>query len=74
MLDFYNIDSVLSEEERAVRDSVRSFVDGRVLGLTPAQWITPVLAALGIYLLVSARRETPASPVARPAPVPEASS
>ncbi|HET9299081.1 MAG TPA: prolipoprotein diacylglyceryl transferase family protein [Candidatus Polarisedimenticolaceae bacterium] len=51
-----------------------AFVDGRVLGLTPAQWITPVLAALGIYLLVSARRETPASPVARPAPVPEASS
>jgi phosphatidylglycerol---prolipoprotein diacylglyceryl transferase len=33
-----------------------SFVDGRILGLTPAQWITPVLAALGVYLLVNARR------------------
>jgi phosphatidylglycerol---prolipoprotein diacylglyceryl transferase len=32
------------------------FVDGRVLGLTPAQWITPVLAAAGVYLLVTARR------------------
>jgi glutaryl-CoA dehydrogenase len=31
MLDFYDIDSVLSEEERAVRDSVRRFVDERVL-------------------------------------------
>ena len=31
MLDFYDIDSVLSEEERAVRDSVRRFVDDRVL-------------------------------------------
>src|SRR5258708_7193386 len=31
MLDFYNIDSVLTEEERAVRDSVRRFVDERVL-------------------------------------------
>src|SRR5256885_2180532 len=31
MLDFFNIDSQLSEEERAVRDSVRRFVDERVL-------------------------------------------
>jgi glutaryl-CoA dehydrogenase len=29
--DFFNIDSALSEEERAVRDSVRRFVDERVL-------------------------------------------
>ena len=29
--DFYDIDSVLTEEERAVRDSVRQFVDERVL-------------------------------------------
>jgi phosphatidylglycerol:prolipoprotein diacylglycerol transferase len=41
-----------------------SFVDGRVLGLTPAQWITPVLAALGVYLLLNARRMPLAS--ARP--------
>ena len=47
-----------------------SFVDGRFLGLTPAQWITPVLAAGGVYLLATAGRvrpesapsETPASP------------
>ena len=30
-VDFYDIDSLLSEEERAVRDSVRRFVDERVL-------------------------------------------
>ena len=44
-----------------------SFVDGRILGLTPAQWITPVLAALGVYLLVNARRMPLAStgPVAQ---------
>jgi hypothetical protein len=31
MIDFFNIDSFLSEDERAVRDSVRRFVDERVL-------------------------------------------
>ena len=31
MQDFYNIDSLLSEEEIAVRDSVRRFVDDNVL-------------------------------------------
>ncbi|PYO77494.1 MAG: acyl-CoA dehydrogenase, partial [Gemmatimonadetes bacterium] len=31
MTDFYNIDSVLSEEERAVRDTVHRFVDEKVL-------------------------------------------
>jgi phosphatidylglycerol:prolipoprotein diacylglycerol transferase len=49
-----------------------AFVDGRILGLTPAQWITPVLAAVGVYLLATARRATPASPAAQPAPVVEA--
>jgi glutaryl-CoA dehydrogenase len=29
--DFYNLDSVLSEEERAVRDTIRAFVDEKVL-------------------------------------------
>ncbi len=38
-----------------------SFVDGRVLGLTPAQWITPVLAGLGVYLLLTAPRVRPES-------------
>ena len=31
MLDFFNIESLLTEEERAVRDSVRRFVDEKVL-------------------------------------------
>ncbi|MEO7083797.1 MAG: acyl-CoA dehydrogenase family protein [Gemmatimonadaceae bacterium] len=57
MLDFYNIDSVLSEEERAVRDSVRRFVDERVLpiigqahvdGKFPRE-ILPDLAELGVF-------------------------
>src|SRR5215208_2243909 len=57
MLDFFNIDSVLSEEERAVRDSVRRFVDDRVLpiigdcyieGRFPRELI-PELAELGVF-------------------------
>jgi glutaryl-CoA dehydrogenase len=57
MLDFYNVDSVLSEEERAVRDSVRSFVDDNVLpiigecyveGRFPKE-IVPGLAELGVF-------------------------
>ena len=57
MLDFYAIDSVLSEEERAVRDSVRRFVDERVLpiigeayvqGRFPKE-IIPEMGALGVY-------------------------
>ena len=57
MLDFYNIDSVLSEEERAVRDSVRRFVDERVLpiigeayvqGRFPKELI-PEMGALGVF-------------------------
>src|SRR5262245_33723250 len=47
-----------------------AFVDGRLLGLTPAQWITPVLAAAGVYLLLRARR-MPLASVAVAAPVPE---
>src|SRR5438874_9509995 len=57
MLDFYNIDSVLSEEERAVRDSVRRFVDERVMpiigqcyvdGRFPKQ-LVPQMAELGLF-------------------------
>jgi glutaryl-CoA dehydrogenase len=57
MLDFFNIDGMLSEEERAVRDSVRSFVDDRVLpiignayveGRFPRE-ILPDLAELGVF-------------------------
>ena len=56
MLDFYDIDSVLSEEERAVRDSVRRFVDEKVLpiigkcyveGRFPKELI-PEMAELGV--------------------------
>ncbi len=55
--DFLNIDSVLSEEERAVRDSVRRFVDERVLpiigdcyveGRFPKELI-PEMAELGMF-------------------------
>jgi glutaryl-CoA dehydrogenase len=54
--DFFNIDSALSEEERAVRDSVRRFVDERVIpiigdcyvqGRFPKE-IIPGLAELGV--------------------------
>ena len=57
MDDFYNIDSALSEEERAVRDSVRAFVDEQVLpiigecyidGRFPKE-IIPGLAELGVF-------------------------
>lgn len=57
MLDFFNIDSVLSEDERAVRDSVRQFVDEQVLpiigdayveGRFPKE-IIPGLGDLGVF-------------------------
>ncbi|HKV52910.1 MAG TPA: acyl-CoA dehydrogenase family protein [Gemmatimonadaceae bacterium] len=57
MTDFYAIDSALSEEERAVRDSVHRFVDERVLpiigdcyveGRFPRE-IVPELASLGVF-------------------------
>ncbi|HUQ20936.1 MAG TPA: acyl-CoA dehydrogenase family protein, partial [Gemmatimonadaceae bacterium] len=53
--DPFNIDSVLSEEERAVRDSIRRFVDENVLpvigkcyieGRFPKE-IVPQMAELG---------------------------
>jgi glutaryl-CoA dehydrogenase len=54
--DFFNIESALTEEERAVRDSVRQFVDERVLpiigqcyveGRFPRELI-PEMAELGV--------------------------
>ena len=57
MLDFYDIDNLLSEEERAVRDSVRRFVDERVLpiigdayvqGRFPKELI-PEMGELGVF-------------------------
>jgi glutaryl-CoA dehydrogenase len=57
MLDFYNIDSVLSEEERAVRDSVRRFVDERVLPIIGDAYVqgrfpkelVPEMGELGVF-------------------------
>ena len=55
--DFFNIDSALSEEERAVRDTIRSIVDESVLpiigdayieGRFPKELI-PKMAELGVY-------------------------
>ncbi|HEU4585235.1 MAG TPA: acyl-CoA dehydrogenase family protein [Gemmatimonadaceae bacterium] len=55
--DIYDIDGALSEEERAVRDSIRQFVDERVLpiigdayieGRFPRE-IIPELAQLGVF-------------------------
>jgi len=55
--DLYNIDSALSDEERAVRDSIRRFVDERVIpimgkcfidGRFPLE-IVPQLAELGVF-------------------------
>src|SRR3954469_23801966 len=55
--DFYNIDSALSKDERAVRDTIRSFVDENVLpiigdcyieGRFPKE-IIPQMAELGMF-------------------------
>jgi glutaryl-CoA dehydrogenase len=57
MQDFFDIDSALSEEERAVRASVRQFVDERIIpvigdcyieGRFPKE-IIPGLAELGVF-------------------------
>ena len=56
-VDFYQLDSVLSEDERAVRDTVRSWVDEHLMpiigecyieGKFPKQLI-PGMAELGLY-------------------------
>jgi glutaryl-CoA dehydrogenase len=55
--DFFDIDSALSEEERAVRDSVRRFVDDRVLPIIGQHYIdghfpldlVPEMGALGVF-------------------------
>ncbi len=55
--DIFNIDSALSEEERAVRDSIRQFVDDKVIpvigkayveGRFPRE-IIPQMAELGVF-------------------------
>ena len=57
MLDFFDIDSALTEEERAVRDSVRRFVDERVLPLIGDAYVegrfpkelVPEMGELGVF-------------------------
>jgi len=56
-LDFYDIDSVLSEEERAVRDSVRAFVNEAVLPIIGKAYVegrfpkdlVPRMGELGLF-------------------------
>src|SRR5881628_1080909 len=56
-VDFYDVDALLSEEERAVRDTVRAWVDDNVIpvigeayvaGHFPKQ-LVPGIAALGLF-------------------------
>jgi glutaryl-CoA dehydrogenase len=55
--DFYNIDSALSEEERAVRDTIRAFVDEKVSPIICDCYIegrftkalVPQMAELGMF-------------------------
>ena len=57
MIDFFAIDTLLSEEERAVRDSVRRFVDERVLPIIGDAYVegkfpkelVPEMASLGVF-------------------------
>src|ERR1700694_2223125 len=55
-VDFININSLLSEEEQAIRDRVRAFVDQRVIPVAAGYWakapfpfeLVPGLGELGI--------------------------
>jgi glutaryl-CoA dehydrogenase len=57
MIDFFAIDTLLSEDERAVRDSVRGFVDERVLPIIGDAYVegkfpkelVPEMASLGVF-------------------------
>ena len=56
-VDFYDVNSLLSEEERAVRDTVRRFVDDEVMPVIGEHYIEgtfpealiPTMGALGLY-------------------------
>ena len=56
-VDFYDLDSLLSEEERAVRDSVRAWVDERLMPVIGACYVEgrfpkeliPSMAELGLF-------------------------
>src|SRR6186997_1308496 len=55
--DFYNIDSALSEEERAIRDTIRRWVDERVLPIIGDAYVqgrfpkelVPEMGELGVF-------------------------
>jgi glutaryl-CoA dehydrogenase len=57
MLDFFDLDSALNEEERAVRDSVRRFVDERVIPIIGDAYVqgrfpkelVPEMGELGVF-------------------------
>ena len=57
MQDFFAIDTLLTEDERAVRDSVRRFVDERVLPIIGSAYVdgkfpkelVPEMASLGVF-------------------------
>jgi glutaryl-CoA dehydrogenase len=56
-LDFYNLDASLTAEQRQIRDTIREFVDERVLPIIDEAWldgrfpseIVSELAALGVF-------------------------
>ena len=56
-VDFYDVDGLLSEDERAVRDTVRAWVDERVLPLMAEHYVAgtfpselvPQMAELGLF-------------------------
>jgi glutaryl-CoA dehydrogenase len=56
-VDYYDVDSLLSEEERAVRDTVRRWVDDAVMPIIGERYIehafplelVPQMAELGVY-------------------------
>ena len=56
-IDFYDIDALFSEEERMIRDTVRSFVDDRVMPIIGEAYIqrkfpmelVPELGELGVF-------------------------
>ena len=56
-VDFYNVDGLLAEEERAVRDTVRAWVDDKVLPVIGEHYVegrfpralVPQMAELGLF-------------------------
>jgi prolipoprotein diacylglyceryltransferase len=53
-----------------LRASDLPYVDGRILGLTAAQYVAPILIAVGVALLVRARQTQGVGPVNFAAPAP----